>query len=68
MMNRIISKLDNFKKLFEEILKNQAVMKKEITAIKGDVAILSYDPEALDVSRVLKFEYFVNIRNINNVL
>ena len=44
------------------------MIKEEIKTIKGEVAILSYDPESLKISRTLNFKYFTNIRNINKCL
>lgn len=65
---RIFSKLDNLQKMLEKIINNQEKMQDEIKSIKEEVAILSYDQDCVDVSKILNFEYFANIRNINNVL
>ena len=51
-MKRIFTKLDNLQKILEKVIKNQEIMKEEINSIQGDVAILSYDQEYLDVSRI----------------
>jgi hypothetical protein len=64
---RILSKLDNLKTLLEKVTKNQEDMKVEIKSIKEEVAILSYNQDCIDVSRILNFEHFANVRNINNV-
>ncbi|RHZ83254.1 hypothetical protein Glove_99g211 [Diversispora epigaea] len=63
---RIFSKLDNLKTLLEKVKKNQEDMKEEIKIIKEEVAILSHDQACIDVSIILKFEHFANVRNINN--
>jgi regulator of replication initiation timing len=65
---RIFSKLDNLQKILEQVVKNQGEMKTEIKSIQGEIAILAYDQECIDVSRILNFEYFANARNTNNVL
>ena len=51
-MKRIFTKLDNLQKILEKVIKNQEIMKEEINSIKGDVVILFYDQEYLDVSRI----------------
>ena len=67
-MKRIFSKFDNLQKMLEKITKNQEKMQDDIKSIKEEVAILSYDQNCVDVSKDIKFEYFANTRNINNVL
>ena len=65
---RIFSKLDNLQKMLEKIINNQEKIQDDIISIKEEVAILSYDQNCVDVSKDIKFEYFANTRNINNVL
>jgi len=54
--------------MLEKIINNQEKIQDDIISIKEEVAILSYDQNCVDVSKDIKFEYFANTRNINNVL
>ncbi|RHZ79625.1 hypothetical protein Glove_143g89 [Diversispora epigaea] len=60
---RIFLKLDNLKTLLEKVKKNQEDMKEEIKTIKEEVVILSHDQACIDVSIILKFEYFANVQS-----
>ncbi|RHZ75240.1 hypothetical protein Glove_216g4 [Diversispora epigaea] len=63
---RIFSKLDILKTFLEKVKKNQEDMKEEIKTIKEEATIFSYNQACIDVSIILKFEHFANVRNINN--
>ena len=55
---RILNKLDILQKMLEKSTNNQEKMRDEMKSIKEEVAILSYDQDCVDVSKILNLEIF----------